>query len=95
MRWDRREFLKYSGLGAAAVTALPLGRRALAADANTLTIAYNVALPSWDPTVGPSAVNPTIQSRASRSAVSRSESRWQAWIQTMSGVVPCSSHFAR
>ncbi len=27
-----------------------------------LTIAYNVALPSWDPTVGPSAVNPTIQS---------------------------------
>ena len=27
----------------------------------TLTIAYNVNLPSWDPTVGPSAVNPTIQ----------------------------------
>ena len=26
-----------------------------------LTIAYNVNLPSWDPTVGPSAVNPTIQ----------------------------------
>ncbi len=24
-------------------------------------IAYNVNLPSWDPTVGPSAVNPTIQ----------------------------------
>jgi peptide/nickel transport system substrate-binding protein len=31
------------------------------ADGETLTIAYNVALPSWDPTVGPSAVNPTIQ----------------------------------
>ena len=26
-----------------------------------LVIAYNVNLPSWDPTVGPSAVNPTIQ----------------------------------
>ena len=29
--------------------------------ANELTIAYNVNLPSWDPTTGPSAVNPTIQ----------------------------------
>ncbi len=33
-----------------------------AADDDTLTIAYNVNLPSWDPTVGTSAVNPTIQS---------------------------------
>jgi len=32
------------------------------ADEDTLTIAYNVNLPSWDPTVGLSAVNPTIQS---------------------------------
>ncbi|MEM9371278.1 MAG: ABC transporter substrate-binding protein [Pseudomonadota bacterium] len=32
------------------------------ADDETLTIAYNVSLPSWDATVGPSAVNPTIQS---------------------------------
>ncbi len=32
------------------------------ADDDTLTIAYNVNLPSWDPTVGLSAVNPTIQS---------------------------------
>ena len=29
---------------------------------DVLTIAYNVNLPSWDPTVGLSAVNPTIQS---------------------------------
>jgi peptide/nickel transport system substrate-binding protein len=36
--------------------------RALAADDKTLTIAYNVNLPSFDPTVGASAVNPTIQS---------------------------------
>jgi len=34
---------------------------AAAQDGETLTIAYNVPLPSWDPTVGPSAVNPTIQ----------------------------------
>jgi peptide/nickel transport system substrate-binding protein len=32
-----------------------------AAAGDTLTIAYNVNLPSFDPTVGPSAVNPTIQ----------------------------------
>jgi len=32
-----------------------------AADTRTLTIAFNVALPSFDPTTGPSAVNPTIQ----------------------------------
>ena len=29
--------------------------------ADSLTIAYNVALPSWDPTSGPSSVNPTLQ----------------------------------
>lgn len=34
---------------------------ATAAVGDTLTIAYNVNLPSFDPTVGPSAVNPTIQ----------------------------------
>ncbi len=32
------------------------------ADGGTLTIAYNVNLPAWDPTTGLSAVNPTIQS---------------------------------
>jgi peptide/nickel transport system substrate-binding protein len=32
-----------------------------AAVGNTLTIAFNVNLPAFDPTVGPSAVNPTIQ----------------------------------
>ena len=32
------------------------------AQGKPLTIAYNVALASWDPTVGSSAVNPTIQS---------------------------------
>ena len=32
------------------------------AEGDTVTIAYNVNLPSWDPTTGLSAVNPTIQS---------------------------------
>jgi peptide/nickel transport system substrate-binding protein len=31
------------------------------AQVNDLTIAFNVNLPAWDPTTGPSAVNPTIQ----------------------------------
>ncbi|MEM8551431.1 MAG: ABC transporter substrate-binding protein [Pseudomonadota bacterium] len=46
------------GLGFAVATAPALP---VVAQDDTLTIAYNVALPSWDPTVGTSAVNPTIQ----------------------------------
>ncbi|MGU9958113.1 MAG: ABC transporter substrate-binding protein [Arenicellales bacterium WSBS_2016_MAG_OTU3] len=42
--------------------ALGVAGPATAADDDTLTIAYNVTLPSWDPTVGLSAVNPSIQS---------------------------------
>jgi peptide/nickel transport system substrate-binding protein len=48
------------GLALAASPAI-LPIRAARAEAGAVTIAYNVALPSWDPTVGPSAVNPTIQ----------------------------------
>ena len=60
MTLSRREAL---GLGAGGMLAgLLAGRaRGLAAAGDTLTIAYNVNLPSFDPTVGPSAVNPTIQ----------------------------------
>ena len=36
-------------------------RGARAAVGDTLNIAYNVNLPSFDPNVGPSSVNPTIQ----------------------------------
>ena len=58
---DRRHFLQGSGLTLAALgSSGPL--QVLAQTQSTLTIAYNVDLPSWDPTVGPSAVNPTIQS---------------------------------
>jgi peptide/nickel transport system substrate-binding protein len=60
MSVSRRDLLKMSTAGAvgfaAGLPALP----ALAAG-ETLNIAYNVTLPSWDPTTGPSAVNPTIQ----------------------------------
>lgn len=50
-------------LGAAALLSGILSGRTpvQAADPGTLTIAFNVNLPSFDPTVGPSAVNPTIQ----------------------------------
>ena len=50
-------------LGASAViSSLISGRSPVrAAENGTLTIAFNVTLPSFDPTVGPSAVNPTIQ----------------------------------
>jgi peptide/nickel transport system substrate-binding protein len=60
MRISRRDLVG-GGLAMAAGARLLPGR-ALAQTAKTLTIAYNVNLPSWDPTVGPSAVNPTIQS---------------------------------
>lgn len=50
-------------LGAGGFLAALLAGRlpAMAAPGGTLTIAYNVNLPSFDPTTGPSAVNPTIQ----------------------------------
>ena len=62
-RFTRRSML---GLMGATATLPLLGRSlvggALAAESGTVTIAYNVNLPTFDPTVGASAVNPTIQS---------------------------------
>jgi peptide/nickel transport system substrate-binding protein len=56
---SRRQTL---ALGAGGVlSAILAGRGPAVAAGDTLTIAYNVNLPSFDPTVGPSAVNPTIQ----------------------------------
>ena len=56
---SRRHFIQ-----AAAATPLlaTLSSQLAFAQGKPLTIAYNVALPSWDPTVGSSAVNPAIQS---------------------------------
>jgi len=59
MTLNRRQVIGY-GAAALGVATLGLPRMASAADGE-LTIAYNVNLPSWDPTTGPSAVNPTIQ----------------------------------
>src|ERR1700742_2352680 len=60
MTTSRRDLLKFSAFGGAALFAgLPLSEAT--AQVSELTIAYNVNLPSFDPTVGPSAVNPTIQ----------------------------------
>jgi peptide/nickel transport system substrate-binding protein len=56
----RRQTLALTAGGLIASLIGPRGG-ALAAAGDTLTIAYNVNLPSFDPTVGPSAVNPTIQ----------------------------------
>ena len=58
MNLNRRNLLQLS-TAAVAMSATGLPARAAAID--ELVIAYNVNLPSWDPTVGPSAVNPTIQ----------------------------------
>jgi peptide/nickel transport system substrate-binding protein len=58
MHLNRRSLLKLTVATVAAGTvALP----APAQPIDELVIAYNVSLPSWDPTVGPSAVNPTLQ----------------------------------
>lgn len=57
MKLNRRALLQ---LSAASVTLGAFSLPALA-QIDELVIAYNVTLPSWDPTTGPSAVNPTIQ----------------------------------
>jgi peptide/nickel transport system substrate-binding protein len=63
-RLSRRSFLSTMGAAAAAAPGIRLfgADVARAQGSKALTIAYNVNLPSWDPTVGLSAVNPTIQS---------------------------------
>ena len=54
--------MRFKTLTAALALCLAAATHVQAADDDVLTIAYNVNLPSWDPTVGVSAVNPTIQS---------------------------------
>ena len=52
MNLNRRSLLQLS----TAAVALPASAQAI----EELVIAYNVSLPAWDPTTGPSAVNPTL-----------------------------------
>ncbi|MVO17983.1 ABC transporter substrate-binding protein [Parasedimentitalea huanghaiensis] len=56
--FSRRGLLK---LSAATIALATTGLPALAAGIDDLVIANNVNLPSWNPTLGTSAVNPTIQ----------------------------------
>ena len=55
--FDRRQFVS---AGSAALAGLWLGS-ANAQQSDTLTIAYNTGLPSWDPSTGPASVNPGFQ----------------------------------
>ena len=55
----RRQALAASG---GLVGAMLAPKRFASAAGNTLNIAYNVNLPSFDPNTGPSSVNPTLQS---------------------------------
>ncbi|MFN4098305.1 MAG: ABC transporter substrate-binding protein, partial [Pararhodobacter sp.] len=57
MKLSRRALLQMSAASVTLAVAAPVFAQAI----DELVIAYNVNLPSWDPTVGPSAVNPTIQ----------------------------------
>src|SRR5947207_10260809 len=59
---SRRHVLQLAGAATLPLSSGLLGGPAQAAAAGTLTIAYNVNLPSFDPTIGLSAVNPTLQS---------------------------------
>lgn len=55
----RRGFI---GASAALTALIATGAPVLAQSADSLTIAYNIPVQSWDPTTGPAAVNPALQS---------------------------------
>lgn len=59
MKHTRRDFLQLS-LSAAGLTMFGLPT-AFAQTVDNLVIAYSIGVPSWDPTTGPSAVNPKLQ----------------------------------
>jgi len=63
--FNRRNFLQAAGataLTGPALTSLLFSREAAAQMGDTLTIAYHVPLPAWDPTTGLSSVNPQLMS---------------------------------
>ena len=62
---DRRDFLvgaTATVAGASSLGSVLWSKEAHAAIGDTLTIAYNLPVPSWDPTTGTSAVNPGLAS---------------------------------
>jgi peptide/nickel transport system substrate-binding protein len=64
--FNRRDFLRSAvaatALGTPALQALLWSKEAHAQIGDTLTIAYNVSPPSWDPNSGPSSVSPGLTS---------------------------------
>ena len=58
MKQTRRDFLQ---LGITAAGLSVIGAPAFAQSGSNLVIAYNTSVPSWDPTTGPSGVNPKLQ----------------------------------
>jgi peptide/nickel transport system substrate-binding protein len=65
MAFDRRSFLRGAGAAAAAgpsLATLLFSKEAAAQIGKTITIAYHVPLPAWDPTTGFSSVNPQLMS---------------------------------
>lgn len=64
---NRRAFVKGSvALASGSSLAGGLLWPAHAQQGDGLTMAFNVPLPSWDPTTGPSSVNPALQSIRAR-----------------------------
>ncbi len=63
--FKRRDFIQMAGAAALTGPALAsflFSKEAAAKIGNTLTIAYHVSVPAWDPTTGLSAVNPQLMS---------------------------------
>jgi len=59
---SRRSLLKGTIGGLASAAARPVWAEQSGPPGEVLTIAYNLVLPTWDPTLGPVAVNPGTQS---------------------------------
>ena len=65
MKFDRRSFIGAAGAAAVAgpsLSTLLFSKEAAAQAGKTLTIAYHVPIPAWDPTTGLSSVNPQLMS---------------------------------
>ncbi len=62
MSQNRRDFIQLNlALAGVSAVGLPLAQAQAQGSNSELTIAYNTGLPSWDPTTGPSGVNPKLQ----------------------------------
>ena len=62
LNFNRRDLLKSAIGGMAGAAVRPVWAETSGRSGDVLTIAYNVVLPTWDPTFGPVGVNPSTQS---------------------------------